>query len=181
MAFAVVLDASVLYPLPLRDTLLRVGETELYDPLWSKRILEEVVRNLIADRRASKDQADSLLVAMRGAFEAAAVAEDAIERLEPAMTNHPYDRHVLAAAVASDAQAIVTLNLKHFPEDACSPFGLEALHPDEFLLGLYELDPDGVTEAVRRQASVLQRPPLAFRELLDLLAATVPSFAETVR
>jgi hypothetical protein len=32
MPFAAVLDASVLYPLPLRDTLLRVAEIELYDP-----------------------------------------------------------------------------------------------------------------------------------------------------
>jgi hypothetical protein len=31
MPFAAVLDASVLYPLPLRDTLLRIAETELYD------------------------------------------------------------------------------------------------------------------------------------------------------
>jgi hypothetical protein len=28
-------DASVLYPLPLRDTLLRVAEIELYDPYHS--------------------------------------------------------------------------------------------------------------------------------------------------
>lgn len=31
MPFATVLDASVLYPLPLRDTLLRLAEAELYD------------------------------------------------------------------------------------------------------------------------------------------------------
>lgn len=53
MPFAAVLDASVLYPLPLRDTLLRVAEIELYDAYWSQRILDEVARNLIADARAS--------------------------------------------------------------------------------------------------------------------------------
>jgi hypothetical protein len=41
-----VLDASVLYPLPLRDTLLRVAEIELYDPYWSQRILDEVARRM---------------------------------------------------------------------------------------------------------------------------------------
>jgi predicted nucleic acid-binding protein len=37
------------------------------------------------------------------------------------MTNDPKDRHVLATAVATNAQAIVTLNLKHFSSDACIP------------------------------------------------------------
>jgi hypothetical protein len=56
MPFAAILDASVLYPLPLRDTLLRVAEIELYDPYWSERILAEVTRNLILDRRARRSR-----------------------------------------------------------------------------------------------------------------------------
>lgn len=151
MSFAVVLDSSVLYPLPLRDTLLRVAEAELYDPRWSERILAEVARNLIADRRATQEQATRLLDAMRGALDAAAVPEEAIEQLEPAMTNHRDDRQVLAAAVASDAQAIVTLNIKHFPERACAPYAIEPLHPDTFLLDLHGLDPVAVVAAVHRQ------------------------------
>jgi hypothetical protein len=71
MLFAVVLDASVLYPLPLRDTLLRVAEIELYAPYWSQRILDEVARNLISDVRASEQQARNLIDAMRDAFDEA--------------------------------------------------------------------------------------------------------------
>jgi len=56
MPFAAVLDASVLYPLPLRDTLLRIAETELYDVYWSEHILHEVVRNPIADGRAPQSR-----------------------------------------------------------------------------------------------------------------------------
>lgn len=118
---------------------------------------------------------------MRGAFDAATVPEDAIRRLEPAMTNYPADRHVLAAAVAGVAQAIVTLNLKHFPDEACAPFAVEVLNPDEFLLDLYDLEPDAVTAALRRQASILQRPSMTFEQLLDLLAASVPNFADALR
>ena len=112
MPFAVVLDASVLYPLPLRDTLLRIAETELYDAYWSSRILDEVARNLIADGRATEHQARRLITTMNEAFDGDAVPQEAVDRLESAMTNDAKDRHVLAAAVASDAQAIVTLNLK---------------------------------------------------------------------
>lgn len=181
MPFAAVLDASVLYPLPLRDTLLRIAESELYDAYWSERILGEVRRNLVADERATEDQADRLIAAMAMAFDGAAVPQHAIDRLEPAMTNDPKDRHVLAAAVVSDAQAVVTLNLRDFPLDACEPFAIEPLHPDVFLLDLYSLGPDEVFEAAVRQAAALKKPPVTVDELLDRLAITVPSFAQALR
>lgn len=181
MPFAAVLDASVLYPLPLRDTLLRIAETELYNAYWSDRILDEVVRNLVADGRASNEQARRLTDAMTMAFEGAAVPQEAVDRLEPAMPNDEKDRHVLAAAVASDAQAVVALNLTDFPVEACEPFAIEPLHPDVFLLDLYSLDADEVYEAVERQAAVLRRPPMSLDELLDRLAVTVPDFADTLR
>lgn len=180
MAFATVLDASVLYPLPLRDTLLRIAEAELYDPYWSERILDEVTRNLIEDGRATEEQARRLIAAMRDAFDAAEVPYEAIARLEPAMTNDPKDRHVLAAAVAIDAQALVTLNLEHFPQEACEPFAIDALSPDEFLLDLYNIDPHEVHAAIERQAAALTRPPMTGNELCDRLAVTAPRFAETV-
>jgi predicted nucleic acid-binding protein len=180
MALVAVLDASVLYPLPLRDTLLRVAETGLYEPRWSERILDEVRRNLIAKRGATDTQADGLLDAMRRAFDTAAVPEPAIERLESAMTNDPKDRHVLATAVAVNAQVIITLNLKHFPPNACEPFGIEPLHPDAFLLDLHSLDSDTAFEVVERQAAALTRPPMTVEELLDRLAATVPNFAQAL-
>lgn len=181
MPFAAVLDASVLYPLPLRDTLLRVAETELYVPYWSERILDEVVRNLIADGRATEVQARRLTDAMTAAFDGAVVPQAAIDRLEPTMANDPKDRHVLAAAVVSDAQAVVTLDLKDFPIEACEPFAIEPLAPDVFLLDLYGLDAQEVCEAVERQAAALSRPALSLDELLDLLGSAVPSFAQAVR
>jgi predicted nucleic acid-binding protein len=122
--FAVVLDACVLYPLPLRDTLLRIAQQNLYTPRWSERILDEVARNLVSDRRATPEQARKLVDVMQRAFEDAEVPGAAIASLEPSMLNEPADRHVLAAAVASDAEAIVTSNMRHFPAAACEPFGM---------------------------------------------------------
>ena len=36
----------------------------------------------------------------------------------PAMTNHPKDRHVLAAAARAGAKVMVTYNLKDFPSSS---------------------------------------------------------------
>ena len=46
--YRVVLDACVLIPMPLADTLLRMAEApRLYLPKWSQAIMDEVTRNLI--------------------------------------------------------------------------------------------------------------------------------------
>jgi len=51
---------------------------------------------------------------------------------------HP---HVLAAGIRSSAEVIVTYNLKDFPAETLAKFDLEAQHPDDFLLSLFDLAP----------------------------------------
>jgi len=45
----------------------------------------------------------------------------------------PDDRHVLAAAICCGADAIVTFNLKDFPKDKLAHYGIEVIHPDDFI------------------------------------------------
>lgn len=78
-------------------------------------------------------QADRVVAAMTGAFPGAMVPAEAVARLEPAMANDEKDRHVLAAAVASGSEVVVTFNLVDFPEEALAPLGIEAVHPDDLL------------------------------------------------
>lgn len=180
MIFSAVLDANVLYPFSLRDTLLRLAELELYRPLWSGRILEEM-REALLEHGISAERAERLVETMREAFEEAEVDEAEIERLEPAMTNDPDDRHVLACAVAADSELVVTSNLVHFPSEACEPVGVEARHPDAFLLDLLDLAPDGVRAALEEQAADLN-PPWPLDELLRALErAGAPRFVAGVR
>jgi predicted nucleic acid-binding protein len=181
MGYAAVLDANVLYPASLRDTLLRFAAAAFYDLLWSERILDEAERNLVADGRVDESGARRLRNAMTAAFDNAIVPEEAIAGHEEAMTNDPKDRHVLATAVASEAQAVITMNLGDFPAASTDPYGVEALHPDEFLMVLHARDPDFAVELVRRQAADLKNPPQSVEEVLDRLALTVPMFAATIR
>jgi len=96
MPFAAVLDTCVLYPFSLCDLLLRLADRELYDPYWSRRVLDELARSLVG-RGLTHDQAAHRIEQMRATFPDAEVSEVAIARLEPRMTNDQKDRHVLAA------------------------------------------------------------------------------------
>lgn len=180
--FSAVLDACALFPFSLRDTLLRLAETELYAPLWSAEILDEVRRNLVDREISPEAKADRMLGLMRGAFPEAEIDASAIERLIPAMTNDPKDRHVLAAAVAGNSELIVTFNLGDFPVEACDGLGVEAIHPDQFLRDLYDLDPEVVFNVVADQAAELNNPPMTLEELLNLLErGGLPQFAALLR
>ena len=117
---------------------------------------------------------------MQRAFEDAEVPGEAIASLEPVMLNEPADRHVLAAAVASDAK-IITSNIRHFPAAACEPFDIEVVHPDAFLCELHDRAPANIQIGFTEQAAALSRPPLTATEVLDRLADTVPEFVSRVR
>lgn len=182
MAFKVVLDANVLYPFSLRDTLLRLAERELYVLAWSERILDEVSRNLVEDGRTDEVTAARLQAAMRSAFPEALIDAHAIAATEPAMTNDPGDRHILATAVVAGAEGIVTFNARHFPAAALAPFGKQQTDPDDFLCALLDIDGPSVVDTIVEQAADLRRPPLTPMQLLDLLQlGRVGKFAGRMR
>jgi predicted nucleic acid-binding protein len=127
-----VLDANVLLPAALRDTLLRAADAGLYQVRWSDDILAEVKRNLVGDWKLAEEQAERLMGVMREAFPDALVTGYAT--LIDGMPNHPKDRHVLAAAVACRATVIVTQNLRDFPSDALEPFNVQVQSADAFFV-----------------------------------------------
>lgn len=47
---------------------------------------------------------------------------------------------MLAAAIHARASVILTFNLRDFPDEALSPWGVRALHPLDYLITLYEMD-----------------------------------------
>lgn len=72
-SFVAVLDACVLIPASLRDTLLRAVEKDLYRMQWSNEILEEVRRNLVMQGMTSEEGAQSLVDEMKRYFPDASV------------------------------------------------------------------------------------------------------------
>jgi predicted nucleic acid-binding protein len=174
--FVVLLDANVLFPFSLRDTLLRAAAAGFYQVRWSQQILDEMTRNLVRTGTMPEEKASRLRTIMEREFPEAGVA--GYEHFVSAMRNDEKDRHVAAAAVKAGAQVIVTSNLDDFRE---LPEGIEAQSPDAFLCTLRDLNPDGFLELLREQAADLVKPPMTFEELLVRLARVVPELVAAVR
>jgi hypothetical protein len=65
---------------------------------------------------------------------------EGFEHIIPKCENHPKDRHVLAAAIHSKTETIVTFNVKDFKSEALAPWGITASHPADYLKVLFEHD-----------------------------------------
>jgi hypothetical protein len=123
-----VLDACVLSPMPLADTLQRLAEPPaLYQPRWTDGILAEVTRTLVGRFGKTPEKAHYRETAMREFFPGSIVEN--YEPLVAEMKNHPKDRHVLAAAVACRAHYVVTFNLKDFPSEAADTYKIGVIDP----------------------------------------------------
>lgn len=158
--------------MPLADTLLRLaGEQRLYLPRWTDEIMTEVNRNLAENFGLTDEQVAYRESEIRRHFPEAWV--EGHEDLISVMTNHPKDRHVLAAAVRCNAEVIVTHNLKDFPGKALEPYSITAMGPSTFLRNLYDLDPEVVGNTLMRQAASVNK---TVEYVFDRLSINAPGF-----
>ncbi len=166
----VVLDACVLYSAPLRDFLMHLSLLDVIEARWTDIIHEEWIRSVLRDRpdldrerlertRRLMDQntRDSLVTGF--------------EHLIPKLSlPDADDRHVLAAAIHSEAEAIITFNLKDFPAKAIRRYGVRVFTPDELLSSLSEEFEEEICLAFRRQLQSLKNPPLRREGLLQIFS-----------
>jgi predicted nucleic acid-binding protein len=163
-----VLDACVLYPTVLRELLQGAAGAGLFQPVFSERILREWVLATTKLGAGAPGVAAAEAAALRAAFPRALVpAHPEIEaRL---LLPDPNDHHVLATAIASGADAIVTFNAQDFPGHVLASEGIARRDPDGFLWELQSRHPEtvaGIVEAVRGKAEALAGQPVPLRALL---------------
>lgn len=164
-----VLDACVLYPAPLRDFLMHLALLDTFRARWSEAIHDEWIRNLLKSRAdLRREQLERTRELMNLHVRDALVEnyESLIDTLELPDAD---DRHVLAAAIHSKAEAIITFNLHDFPSEQLGKYGIEAVHPDAFILSLIEEDAETVAEALENQQKTLKNPPQTLEEVLATL------------
>ena len=76
------------------------------------------------------------------------------------------DRHVVAAAIADHADAIVTFNTKDFPHAVLQPYGIEVQHPDEFLMNQLQLQKIPALSAIKKMRARWTNPARPAQELI---------------
>ncbi|MEH7826540.1 RSP_2648 family PIN domain-containing protein [Gemmobacter denitrificans] len=164
----VVLDACVLFPSVLRDILLKIAARGLYEPVWSDRILGEWTRAVVRLGPQAVIEAEGDALRMRAAF------PQALHRARPEIASRlvlpdPDDLHVLAVAVGSGADAILTFNASDFPGHVLAAEGIARRDPDGFLWELWSHHPDLVAAAVAEVQAEAERragQPVSLKAML---------------
>ena len=173
--FTATIDACVLAGVLRRNLILTLAQWEFFRVRWSDEILDEAERaiaglfakkgDLNAAEKGSKARAS-----MEKAFEDAMVSGYA--RYLPMCEGvDPGDAHVIAAALKTQAQVIVTDNLKHFPATLLEPLNLEAKSADAFIADTIALDIGRAVAAIHQMRQRLERPAMTASDLLVMMDA----------
>lgn len=165
------LDANVLHPAFVRAAMLWFADERLFRPAWSPTILEEWRRSV---KRRHPDLTDERVnVWQQLMVEQFPDAE--ITGYEPLINAlnlpDPDDRHVLAAAIVGKCQGIITTNRKHFPLSAITPFAMEVVHPDDFIVNIIDIDPVRALTACRRHRQAMAATNPSPDQFLERFAA----------
>jgi predicted nucleic acid-binding protein len=163
-----VLDACVLYPTVLREILQGAGAAGLYQPVVSDRILREWVLATAKLGPEAPVIAEGEAASLRAAFPRGLIRAHPEIEARLALPD-PNDVHVLATAIASGADAIVTFNAQDFPGHVLAAEGIARRDPDGFLWELQSRHPEGmaaIIEHVRAKAEAISGQPVALKGLL---------------
>lgn len=174
--YTALVDACTLVSAPRRDLLLTLAEAEFFRGRWSQRILDETRAALdkIFGERGFADaptRAARSVDAMHQAFpEALVEAHASVAALKFGLPD-ANDEHVLAAAVQTQAQAVVTENISDFPAAILAPLNIEARTADEFIADTIALDEGKAVAAIRTLRIRLKRPEMSAEDYLRSLEA----------
>ncbi|MCC7464824.1 MAG: PIN domain-containing protein [Saprospiraceae bacterium] len=165
--FTCVLDTNVIYPLEVRDLLFWFAHYELYTPKWSSEIFDEWKKVMERKGLPHAEIAKRIEKANK-AFPDALVRnyESLIASLH---LPDERDCHVLAAAIKTNAQVIVTNNLKDFPPEILEQYGITAKNADDFLTDIIDLNHEMALEAFQKMVLNRKNPELDQYQVLDAL------------
>ncbi len=166
-----VLDACVLYHPSLRDLLLWLAVVEAYSPRWTEEIHAEWIRNVLAKNPSAKPAQLERTRRLMNQSVADCIVSGYEYHIPFLSLPDADDRHVLAAAIQSKTRIIVTFNLQDFPDAILGTYGVRALHPDVFLLGLYDEQPALFLHGLAEHRASLRNPPKTTTDYIQTMRA----------
>ena len=149
---------------------MHLSLVDLFRARWTERIHDEWIRNLLENRPDLKPEQLSRTRTLMNASVLDSLVTDYENIIDGLNLPDEDDRHVLAAAIRSSSSAIITFNLSDFPEAELTKYGIEAIHPDDFISAQFDLGPGKVCLAAKRQRSSLTNPAKTVSEYLETLA-----------
>jgi PIN domain len=157
--YTALVDACALYPVLIADTMMTMHRANLCTVKWTRRIEDEWINALLRGRPELAERLPKRRDAMRDVVPDWEIAPLAYEKLMASLQlPDAGDVHVLAAAIAGHADCIITTNLKHFPQEAVSPHGIEVIHPDDFFVFQLDLDTLAALAAFKQMRARLKKP-----------------------
>lgn len=165
--FTAVLDTNVIYPIEIRDVLFWFAHYDLFTVKWSKHIFDEWER-VMKRKNIPFTEISKRINLANLAFPDALVTN--YESLIAGLSlPDEKDRHVLAAAIKTNANIIVTNNLKDFPNDYLATFGLSVKSADDFVVDIIDLNNETAIKAFRKLVSNRTDPNLDAHQVLNNL------------
>jgi predicted nucleic acid-binding protein len=168
----VIADANVLHGSAPRDILIELALIGIIRLCWSPRILDELVHSLVRARSDySTAKGQRLVLAMNTALPDALVTPTSVSLPVDALPD-PRDVHVLEAARDGECAAILTFNIKDFPDDrvALHVPGMTVTHPDAFFVKLLTTRATMTLSVIETVRQNLTAPPMSVAEYSDSLA-----------
>jgi hypothetical protein len=161
------LDANVIVGQLTTNILLTMAERDVFEPRWSQGVIDEMRRHTPEGVPAEK--IDARIEAMNDAFPRA-MTGDHPKGLEDQMVADAKDKHVLAAAVHSESDVLVTENVKDFKPPANGPHAMRVERLSQFLVRKLEEDSERVTAAMQKMVAGHKFGPRTMPALLDKMA-----------
>lgn len=178
----VFIDTSVLFPFSVMDLLLALTEDGVHQVLWTDELLDEWERVIVREHHRTEETAASVTTAIREFFADSRIGRERYAHLIAQMPgDDPDDRPHMAAAVAAQVDALVTVNLRDFPAGPLGERGVRVVEPDTYLVELFDEQPDEVVATIVRIAGEKSRPPMTpLGVLAALRGAGLARFPERI-
>lgn len=172
----VMIDANVIVSVWAFDVIMCLADARLLEVNWSEEILSEFVKT--SERLHGKGLAEGVRQALEEDY-SEAIVYNWERHIDEIVLPDPDDRHVVAAALKGGCDAIVTFNLKDFPQEELQSFGIRAVSPDDLMMELVHKAPVRVLMVVQGLIDSKRRPPRTYdQEIEGLRRCGLKRFAE---